>query len=132
MLKKLRLFGITMAVTLGLLAPGALVAAPVAYAIGDESRNAACEGIGLTGADCDGGGADKSLNGLFSTIVNILSVVVGVAAVIMIIVGGFKYVTSGGDANKATSARNTIIYAIIGLIIVALARIIINFVVKTV
>jgi hypothetical protein len=46
----------------------------------------------------------------------------------MIIYGGFRYITSGGDSNGVTAAKNTILYAIIGLIIVALAQIIVNFV----
>ncbi len=74
--------------------------------------------------------ADQSgdVNNLISDIVNILSVIVGIVAVIMIIVGGFKYITSGGDSNKVSSAKNTILYAIIGLIIVALAQFIVRFV----
>ena len=54
--------------------------------------------------------------------------VILIAAVIMIIWGGFRYVTSGGDSNKVSSAKNTIIYAVIGLIIVALAQFIVKFV----
>lgn len=68
------------------------------------------------------------LNSLLTNIINIFSIVVGIVAVIMIIVGGFKFITSGGDSAKVTSSRNTIIYAIIGLIIVALAQTIAKFV----
>ena len=71
-----------------------------------------------------------SLDSLIQKIVNILSVVVGIVAVIMIIVGGFRYVTSGGKQESVTSAKNTILYAIIGLVIVALAQIIVHFVLK--
>jgi len=46
----------------------------------------------------------------------------------MLIFGGFRYVTSGGKQESVTSAKNTIIYAIIGLVIVALAQIIVQFV----
>jgi hypothetical protein len=46
----------------------------------------------------------------------------------MIIIGGFKYITSGGDSNNVSSAKNTILYAIIGLIIVALAQTIVRFI----
>lgn len=72
--------------------------------------------------------AGTNINSLITKIINIFSFVVGVVAVIMIIVGGFKYISSGGDSNKITSAKNTIIYAIIGLVIVALAQIIVQFV----
>ncbi|MFZ2513391.1 MAG: pilin [Candidatus Saccharimonadales bacterium] len=76
-------------------------------------------------------GADK-LNNIISTIVNIFSVLVGVIAVIMIIWGGLRYITSGGDSGKITSAKNTIIYALIGLIVVALAQFIVKFVLNKV
>jgi hypothetical protein len=46
----------------------------------------------------------------------------------MLIVGGLRYITSNGDAQGATSAKNTILYAIIGLIVAILAYAIINFV----
>jgi hypothetical protein len=46
----------------------------------------------------------------------------------MIVFGGFKYITSGGDSNNVSGAKNTIIYAIIGLVIVALAQLIVHFV----
>lgn len=71
---------------------------------------------------------ETDVNDIIATVINIFSVVVGVIAVIMIVYGGFRYITSGGDSGKVTSARNTILYAIIGLIIVALAQFIVKFV----
>ena len=55
--------------------------------------------------------------------------IVGVVAVIMIIIGGLKYITSSGDSNNVSSAKNTILYAIIGLVVVVLAQVIVRFVV---
>ncbi|HEX5798452.1 MAG TPA: hypothetical protein VFX79_03795 [Candidatus Saccharimonadales bacterium] len=72
--------------------------------------------------------AERSFSDLVTLVINVLSIVVGIIAVIMVIWGGFKFITSGGDSSKVTSARNTIIYAIIGLIIVALAQTIVKFV----
>jgi cytochrome bd-type quinol oxidase subunit 2 len=72
--------------------------------------------------------AGKTLNNTIRWVVNILSVVVGVAAVIMVIIGGFKFITSSGDSNNIASARNTILYAIIGLVIVVLAQVLVHFV----
>ena len=46
----------------------------------------------------------------------------------MIIVGGFKYITSGGNDGNVSTAKNTILYAVIGLVIVALAQIIVRYV----
>ncbi len=77
-----------------------------------------CGGADLTlkQGDC-GGGNQKTLDGVVGAIVNILSVIVGIAAVIMIIIGGFRFITSGGDSGRITSARQTIVYALIGLVI---------------
>lgn len=82
-----------------------------------------------TAGDCDNvdGSGDK-LTDIIKTIINIVSVIVGVVAVIMIVFGGLKYITSGGDSSNVSSAKNTIIYAIIGLVIVALAQFIVRFV----
>ena len=53
---------------------------------------------------------------------------VGIVAVIMIIVGGFKYITSGGESSKVSGAQSTILYAVVGLVVVVLAQIIVHFV----
>lgn len=87
--------------------------------------------VGSGGTACDP--ADTSvgtqrIQDIVTFIINIFSVIVGIVAVIMIIWGGFKYITSGGDSGNITSAKNTIIYAIIGLIIVALAQFLVKFV----
>ncbi len=55
-------------------------------------------------------------------------IAVGVASVIMIIIGGIRFVTSGGDSTKVNSARNTIIYAIVGIFVALLAQSIIVFI----
>ena len=72
--------------------------------------------------------ATSSVNNIIATTINIISLVVGVVAVIMLILGGLKYITSGGDSGNVTGAKNTILYAIIGLVVVALAQIIVQFV----
>ena len=74
-------------------------------------------------------------NGLPTVIQNILSIVIGVCglvAVAYIIVGGYNYMTSSGDSAKIEKAKKTILYAVIGLIVCALAFIIVNFVINTV
>lgn len=73
---------------------------------------------------------EKKLNDTIKLIVNFLSFIVGVVAVIMIIIAGLKYITSGGDSNNVASAKNTILYAIVGLVIVALAQVIVRFVLQ--
>lgn len=65
-------------------------------------------------------------------IINLFSIVVGVVSVIMIIIGGFRYIISGGDSSSVQGAKNTILYAIVGLVIVVFAQVIIRFVLTNV
>lgn len=78
-------------------------------------------------------GTDQSADlfgssGVFSTITNVLLFVLGAISVIMIIIGGLRYVVSGGNSANVTAAKNTILYAIVGVIIAILSYAIINFV----
>jgi len=66
--------------------------------------------------------------GFITTATNILLFIVGVLSVIMLIVGGLRYVISGGNASAVTAAKNTILYAIVGLVIAFLAFAAVNFV----
>ena len=66
--------------------------------------------------------------GVITTITNTLLFLVGALSVIMIIVGGFRYTVSGGNSANVTAAKNTIMYALVGLIIAFLAFAIVNFV----
>ena len=69
--------------------------------------------------------------GIFRTITNVLLFVLGAISVIMIIIGGLRYVVSGGNATAVTAAKNTILYAIVGVIVALLAYAIINFVLES-
>lgn len=82
-------------------------------------------------ADCTDTGTN-SISGKIKTILNILSAVIGIVAVIMIIYAGFRYVTSAGSEGGVKSAKNAIIYAVIGLVVVALAQVIVHFVISNV
>lgn len=118
---------ITIALSLGLAAPA------FAQTAQDQINNGLCAGSNLQFTEnpgqCSAASSDATtkINNLVKTVVNLLSAVVGIVAVIMIIVGGFRYVTSGGNDTSVTAAKNTILYAIIGLIVVALAQIIVRF-----
>lgn len=121
------------AVSAAMLLTVPLVAAPAAYALSPQlaadSVGDACSGIGLAGGACTNNGS--GISKVIKNIINILSIVVGVVAVVMIIVGGLRYITSGGETSKVAGAKNTIIYAIVGLIIVAMAQFIVHFVLHT-
>lgn len=110
----------------GLIAAVSLIAAPaISYA---DTRTDICEGIGMTGGTCEGGGGESTLSDTIKDVINIISILVGFVAVVMIIVSGLKYVTSGGDAGKVNSAKDSLLFAVIGLVIVALAQFIVRFV----
>jgi hypothetical protein len=110
------------------------LAAPVyAQDAQQQINNGLCAGSNLEFTEnpgqCNVASSDATtkINDIIHTIVNLLSAIVGVVAVIMIIVGGFRYITSGGNDTSVTSAKNTILYAIIGLVVVALAQLIVRF-----
>lgn len=98
----------------------------------DSAKTAICEGVNLGGSGgCGTGNPEGSINNIIKTVISFLSWIVGIISVIMIIIGGFKYIISSGDSANVTSAKNTILYAIIGLVIVAFAQIIVRFVLNT-
>ncbi len=79
-------------------------------------------------------GDDQSDNlfedgGLFQTITNVLLFLIGAIAVIMLIIGGIRYTVSGGDSTAITAAKNTILYAIIGIVVAILAYAAVNWVI---
>ncbi len=86
---------------------------------------------GAEAARCDGCPANLfGDTGVFKQVTNTILYIVGIIAVIMLIIGGIKYVVSGGDSKKVTDAKNTVLYAIIGLVIAFLAFAIVNFVIS--
>ncbi len=67
--------------------------------------------------------------GTLTEVINVIAIIAGVAAVIMMIIGGIMFVTASGDSQRVNSAKNTIIYAIVGLVVIVLARFIIELIV---
>jgi hypothetical protein len=131
-----KFMGVALALSmlLGFCVPAAALAASATGGVvtADCSSATDCvnQGVGetCTGSSCSGTTNNGSLTGVIKTVLDILSAVVGVAAVIMIVIGGFRYVLSGGDSNATTGAKNTIIFAIVGLIIAILAQVLVQFV----
>ena len=82
-----------------------------------------------SGVDAVNDGNDTSLEDMITSVINVLLYIAGIIAVIMIIIGGIKYMTSGGDANGISSAKNTVLYSVIGLVLVILAYAIVNWVI---
>ena len=80
-----------------------------------------------TVSSCDEDGTEN-FGVVIRRIINIFSVVVGAVSVIMVIIGGFRYVVSGGDSSNISKAKNTILYALVGMVIVLFAQVIIRFI----
>lgn len=139
MIQKLRKLFITVALATSMLVPvAAIVAIPATVSADNDINSGLCAGVSLDATKsgvCDPKAADaqnktpqQRINDIVTVVVNIFSLVVGIVAVIMIIIGGFRYITSGGDSGKVNSAKDTILYAIIGLVVVALAQFLVRFV----
>lgn len=99
-----------------------------------SAKDEICSGVGAaSGASgCSTPEGSPTVNSVINTVINIMSAFVGVVAVIMIVFAGFRYITSGGDSSKISGAKNTLIYAIVGLVVAALSQIIVRFVVSRV
>jgi len=71
-------------------------------------------------------------NGAINRAVTIFSIIAGVAAIIIIVIGALQYVLSGGESSNVDKAKNTILYALVGLVIIVIAQAIIRFVLSKV
>lgn len=71
-------------------------------------------------------------NGIITKVVNVLTIIVGIVAVISIIFAGFRFITSGNNPQEVTKARELIIYAIVGLLVAAFAQILVRYVLDNV
>lgn len=84
---------------------------------------------------CDGSNSaicktdQKLIDGILKEIINLMLYFAGIIAVIMVIVGGIRYIMSDGDSSKATQAKNTIIYALVGVAVSVMSYSIVNFVI---
>lgn len=122
MIEKIKNIVASTGIVLGLVT-GVGVAALVPVQVGASVQGEIEDGVQAVNP---GGSGD--LEDLITTIVNVLLFLIGVFSVIMIIYGGFRFVTSGGSAESVKTAKNTILYAIVGLVIAILSFAIVNFV----
>lgn len=127
-MNKIKSIIITAAVLLGVLVPVSVA--------GVVSAQAPCSG---SAAECMKQGQQKvggsqntvTLEDQIKIVVNVLLFLLGAIAVIMIIIGGIRYATSNGDSSQTKAAKDTILYAVIGLIVAIMAYAIVNFIVGT-
>ncbi|MGO3702332.1 MAG: Mbov_0395 family pilin-like conjugal transfer protein [Candidatus Saccharimonadales bacterium] len=117
---------------LGLLISGAVVALPFLFATSVQAVDVLGDACGQAGnsAVCNAQGDD--VNSMIENVTNALLFFLGAVAVIVIITGGLMYITAAGDAGKVKNAKNTILYAVVGLVVALLAWGIVSFVVNAV
>jgi hypothetical protein len=99
------------------LVPATVAAAPVDVLSKCNSESKVCQGTGK-----------NALYDLIGNVVRLLILIIGIISVIMIVIGGFRYTTSGGDSGETKTARDTIIYAVVGLVIAIMSYSLVNFV----
>lgn len=97
-----------------------------------DAKSAVCEGAGLTvgASGCSTPSGTPEVESVVQRGLNIFSAILGIIAVVMIMVGGLKYITSQGDSGQMNTAKNTLIFAAVGLVIVVLAQTLVKFVLK--
>lgn len=96
-----------------------------------QTKNDVCEGVQqFTGAGggCGQNAGQSEISTTIQNFLNLFSAIIGVVAVFMMLFGGFKYITSAGDAGKIAQAQQTVLYGIVGLVVAALAQILVRFV----
>ena len=130
-IKKLALStGVCSVVIAGMVAPSASALSasqPLqTFAAGVSAQDQVKKGIDNAGGTVN----NFNIGTAITNIINIMLYALGAIAVIMIVIGGIRYTTSNGDSNGIQSAKNTILYAVAGLVVAILAYAIVNFVVS--
>jgi len=123
---------LVIAVLFGMSFIGLNLAAPTYAASGDVLDNAcgSVKGGGDSAACANDEESISGTGGVLYKVTRLVSVIAGITAVIVIIAGGLMFVTSNGDASKAGTARNTILYAAIGLVVIVLSQAIVTLIVN--
>ncbi|MEO5627555.1 MAG: hypothetical protein ABIQ89_01565 [Candidatus Saccharimonadales bacterium] len=106
--------------------------APVAHAAFDPYEQACNSSGASTATACQQSNYNpvSGSGSILARATQLVAVFTGVASVIAIIIGGFQYVTSGGDSQKTAKAKSVILYAVIGLVVAVSAQTILVFVIN--
>jgi heme/copper-type cytochrome/quinol oxidase subunit 2 len=117
--------------TLSLLIAVVVPAAP-AFAATNPFGDTCAIGAGRNSAVCQRSGGDPvtTNDGVIHRVTQLLAIIAGVIAVIVIVVGGIRYIASGGDAEQVSRAKRTIIWAVVGLAVIVSGQTIINFIIS--
>jgi hypothetical protein len=138
MIQKIKRYLLIMSASCMLLVPtigttavaGAAACSAISQSVANGANSSLPDNGGTRNIDnCDATGvANDDITNLAKRIITTFSIIVGAASIIMIIYGGFRYITSGGESGRVGAAKNALLYAIVGLVIVALAQLIVHFV----
>lgn len=138
MIKKLKTYITTVFVALAMSLSGlamplisSTASASITTNVCKSSSTASGDSAGNCTSSTNSTQVSNSVAKIGKAVVNVFSAIIGAIAVIMLIYGGFRYITSGGATEKVGDAKKTIIFAIIGLIVVALAQVIVNLTLST-
>jgi energy-converting hydrogenase Eha subunit B len=127
MMKTLKLFLAALALIVSF-------AAPLSQTVSAQaSKEEACKGLGgnFNGGECTVSGDEPDIETVIARFIQVMSAIAGVAAVIMIIISGFRFITANGDAGTVAAARRTLIYALVGVVIVAISQTIVWFILRS-
>jgi len=94
---------------------------------GNTSTSDICSSTGGTGT-----GSSNPVTVKILKVAKLFDIIIGIAAVIMIIIGGIRFVLSGGESANVAGARNTILYAVVGLIVAVVAQLILALVINNI
>lgn len=115
----------TIIITAALAVFGGLALAPTATVAAYNPLEGACS-QGSQSELCTK--KDEELEPVLKTVINVLLYIIGAVSVLVIIIAGISYATSGGDSGKVTKAKNTLLYAVVGLLVAFFAFAIVNWV----
>jgi uncharacterized membrane protein len=107
------------------------LAQPVVPAVHAQTpEQTLCQGSGGTFSNntCSTSGDTHTVAGTIRSVVTLLTFIVGAISVLMAVIAGIRYVVSAGDSKAVTDAKNTLLYAIVGLVVASSAYAIVNFV----
>lgn len=89
-----------------------------------QSKNEVIKGLNASNQS----GGESQIQQVVAAALNLFSIIIGVAGVVFVMVAGFKYLASSGDASQVAGAQRALFYALVGLSVAALAQIIVRFV----
>ena len=106
----------------------AVAAQPLTIIAADSntSTQVACDTLSQVGTNQDCSNGQSVINKVANSVVKLVSYVAGVAAIVMVMVAGFQFITANGDSNNIARARRSLTYAIVGIVIAVVAQLIVN------